>query len=117
YYQRRGFATGAGTLMDEAMRAAGLDNVAAGIGLRHTARLPLEAVVAAGPDLLILDSADSARIDRGTELLEHPALSRTVPPDRRIALPQRLILCGGPWLAEAVEAMRVQRAALAPQVP
>ena len=117
YYQRRGFATGAGTLMDAAMRAAGMRNLAGALGLRHTARLPLEAVVAGRPDLLLLDQADPRPVDRGTELLEHPALAHAVPPARRITVPQRLIACGGPWLADAIERMRAGLAAVRPLLP
>ena len=41
--------------------------------------------------------------DQGEALLAHPALAALYPPDRRILLPERLTVCGGPSLPEAID--------------
>ena len=108
YYQRRGYLTGAGTLVDEMMRRVGLVNLAAKLDLRTLSRLSIERMAMARPDFLIVESASTRTIDRGTEMLNHPLLNRAVPPDRRLVLPQALTVCGGPAYPEAVELLAAQ---------
>jgi iron complex transport system substrate-binding protein len=108
YYQRRGYLTGAGTLVDEMMRRVGLVNLAAKLDLKTLSRLSIEQMAMARPDFLILESASTRTIDRGTEMLNHPLLNRAVPPDRRLVLPQALTVCGGPAYPEAVEMLATQ---------
>lgn len=106
YFQRRGFANGAKSLMTEIMASAGLRNAAAAMGLQRTGRVDMEAVVTIRPDILLLDSLTPRLEDQGTHLLRHPALTATVPPERRIAMPQALVICGGPMTATAVARLR-----------
>lgn len=114
YYQRRGYLTGTGTLVDEMMRRAGLQNLAAKLRLGPLARLPLESIIAARPDYLILEADAKAQSDNGTALLFHPALSRVIAKNRRLVIPQAATVCGGPFFPEAVELLRSQ-AVTAPQ--
>lgn len=107
YYQRRGFMTGTGTLVDEMMRRAGLTNLAARLGKPSLARVSLEEMVAARPDYLIVESATDTVTDQGTEMLHHPAIAK-IP---RISLPQAMTVCGGPSYPEAVKRLRAQLAA------
>lgn len=97
YYQRRGYLTGTGTLVDDLMRRVGLVNLAARLGKPALAQIPLEEMVAAQPDFLIVESATDHVRDQGTEMLHHPALARF----RRIGLPQAWTVCGGPAYARA----------------
>ncbi|MDX1432594.1 MAG: ABC transporter substrate-binding protein [Gammaproteobacteria bacterium] len=103
YYQRRGFANGSDSLVSEVMQSAGLRNLAADLGLERTGRVDLERVVMARPDYLILDSLTPRLEDQGTALLEHPALMASVPQARRLALPQALVICGGPMTVDAID--------------
>jgi iron complex transport system substrate-binding protein len=41
--------------------------------------------------------------DEGSAFLLHPALERFYPVTKRIVIPERLTVCGGPMLAEALE--------------
>ena len=41
--------------------------------------------------------------DQGALYLTHPALQALYPPERRIALPERLSMCGGPALIAALD--------------
>lgn len=101
YYQRRGYLTGTGTLVDDLMRRVGLTNLAGKLGKPALVQLSLEEMVAARPDWLIVEQATDRVQDQGTEMLHHPAL-RTIP---RINLPQAWTVCGGPAYVLAARAM------------
>lgn len=103
YYQRRGFANGADSLVSGIMRAAGLRNLAGELGVRRTGRVDLERIVMQRPDYLVVDTLTPAIEDQGTWLLGHPALLASVPPERRVALPQSLVICGGPMTVDAID--------------
>jgi iron complex transport system substrate-binding protein len=107
-YERRGYAAGAASLLGEALARAGFrhaDGQAAGTGRF----VPLELLVAARPDALVLGAGAASTVDQGSALLAHPALVRLFPPERRIVLPDALTACPGPGLAEAVERLAEAR--------
>ncbi|MGE4431047.1 MAG: ABC transporter substrate-binding protein [Sphingobium sp.] len=104
YYQRRGFLTGTGTLIDDQMQRAGLVNLAHKLGKAPLSRLSIEELVAARPDFIIIESATAKVMDQGTEMLHHPAL-RDIP---RIALPQAWTVCGGPAYVRAAQSLAGQ---------
>ncbi|ABQ66630.1 periplasmic binding protein [Rhizorhabdus wittichii RW1] len=101
YYQRRGYLTGQGTLIDEMMRRAGLTNLATRLDRPMLSRLSLEEMAVARPDFLLVENGDQVR-DKGTELLQHPLLRRAVPAGRRIVIPEALTTCGGPSYPDAM---------------
>jgi iron complex transport system substrate-binding protein len=104
YYQRRGYLTGTGTLVDDLMRRVGLRNLARTLGKPALSQLSLEELVAARPDYLIVES-DSARVtDQGTEMLRHPILDG-IP---RLYLPQAWTVCGGPAYVLAARSLARQ---------
>jgi iron complex transport system substrate-binding protein len=107
YYQRRGYLTGTGTLVDEMMRRAGLTNLAARLGKPPLAQVSLEEIVAAQPDFLIVESATDRVTDQGTEMLHHPAIA-DIP---RIRVQQAWTVCAGPALVRAVRSVTAQLAA------
>lgn len=104
YYQRRGYMTGTGTLVDDLMRRAGLVNLAAKLGKPALAQVPLEQMISARPDWLIIESGSEKVVDQGTEMLHHPVL-RTIP---RIRLPQAWTVCGGPAYVKAAQSIVAQ---------
>lgn len=102
YYQRRGYVTGQGTMIDELMRRAGLVNLAGAPDRPMLpARLSIEQMAMARPDFLIVDHGGIVR-DKGTEMLEHPLLKRAVPPSHWINIPEALTTCGGPSYPDAM---------------
>lgn len=107
YYQRRGFMTGTGTLIDELMGRVGLVNLAGRLGKSALAQVSLEEMVAARPDYLIVESATDTVVDQGTEMLHHPVL-RAIP---RISIPQAWTVCGSPAYVTAARSMAAQIAA------
>ena len=54
-YQRGGYLTGTGTLVDDLMRRAGLRNLAAVLHRPPLSRLSLEEIIAAKPDYLLIE--------------------------------------------------------------
>ena len=116
YYQRRGYLTGQGTLIDEMIRRAGLVNLAKKLDRRMLpSRLSVEQMALARPDFLIVDNGGRVR-DQGTEMLEHPLLHRVLPDSRRIDIPEALTTCGGPSYPDAVDMIvKAVRRADAPQ--
>lgn len=106
YYQRRGYMTGTGTLIDDLMARAGLVNLAAKLGKPPLSQVSLEEMVAAQPDFLIVESATGRIVDQGTEMLHHPALRR-IP---RISIPQAWTVCGGPAYVLAARRIAAQAA-------
>lgn len=107
YYQRRGYMTGTGTLIDELMGRVGLVNLAGKLGKPALAQVSLEEMVAARPDFLIVESATDIVVDQGTEMLHHPALRGIA----RISIPQAWTVCGSPAYVTAARSMAEQIAA------
>ena len=104
YYQRRGYMTGTGTLIDELMTRVGLVNLAGKLGKPPLSQLSLEEMVAAEPDYLIVESATDMVTDQGSEMLHHPAL-KNIP---RISIPQAWTVCGSPAYTQAARSMAEQ---------
>ncbi|HEY0597214.1 ABC transporter substrate-binding protein [Sphingopyxis sp.] len=104
YYQRRGYMTGTGTLIDELMGRVGLVNLAGKLGKPPLSQLSLEEMVAAEPDFLIVESATDKVTDQGSEMLHHPAI-KDIP---RISIPQAWTVCGSPAYTQAARSMTVQ---------
>jgi len=104
YYQRRGYMTGTGTLIDELMARVGLVNLAGKLGKPPLSQLSIEEMVAAEPDYLIVESATDKVTDQGSEMLHHPAL-KDIP---RISVPQAWTVCGSPAYTQAARSMAAQ---------
>lgn len=102
HYQRRGYLTGERSLMSEIMAAAGLDNIAGRAAAGMIGRISLETLLTVQPDLIVTSLPPGRIEDLGTELLEHPALTRFYGPTRRIYLPRTFTICGGPSYPDAV---------------
>ncbi len=112
YYQRRGYLTGTGTLIDELFRRAGLVNLATRLHRGPLSQVSVEEMALARPDFLVMESATAQVTDLGVEMLHHPVLDRATPPSRRIYIPQAYTVCGGPAYADGAEALvRAIRAA------
>lgn len=104
YYQRRGFLTGTGTLIDDLMTRVGLVNLAAKLGKPSLSQLSLEELMAAKPDYLIVEGGSEQVVDQGTEMLQHPLL-RDI---KRLRLPQAWTVCGGPAYVDAARSLAAQ---------
>lgn len=98
-----GITAGKGSLVEDIMRRAGLQNLAAALDTGNYLQIPLEAVALQGADVVIVDGESDGPPSLATETLEHPivaALGRRV---RIVSMPAKLWTCGGPNLAEAAQ--------------
>jgi iron complex transport system substrate-binding protein len=111
-YQVGGSVSGAGSLADAVLAAAGFRNMAAEYRLTRAGQVPLELLVARPPDLIVLSSAAGEYRTVATDNLRHPALESLRRRQASIELPWQLWLCGTPRTAEAVARLAEARAGL-----
>ena len=76
-----GFTVGPGSLVDEIMTRAGLENVAATLKIGNYGQMPLEIVVTKAIDVLIVSASRDGPPAIATEMLKHPVLSRISGPN------------------------------------
>ena len=112
---RRGWVAGRDSLMSDLLAQAGLTNAASELGLRAGGFVTLEAIVKLRPDAILVSRDDDKAEDQGRAMLLHPALKDLFPPERRIILPERFTVCGGPMLTEAMRLLSDQISRLAPR--
>jgi iron complex transport system substrate-binding protein len=102
---RRGWVSGSDSLVSSLLTETGLFNVASDLGAGHGGFASLEAIVNARPDFLLVSEAGDHAEDDGRAFLLHPALERFYPPAKRIVIPDRLTVCGGAMLADALDVL------------
>jgi iron complex transport system substrate-binding protein len=102
YYQRQGYLTGTGTLVDDMMRRVGLVNMAGKLGRPELSQLPLEQLVLARPDFVVTEDGTRAGEDRSGAMVRHPLLEAALRPGHHLYIPQALTVCGGPGYPIAV---------------
>jgi iron complex transport system substrate-binding protein len=112
-YEPNGVSSGNGTLTHDVLLTAGLRNLAPDLMPGSYGSVPLEAVIAAAPGLLVLDDAYVGSSSRAQSILRHPAFRSLEGRTALYAMPSRLWLCPGPWIGEAVERLAGERARLA----
>ncbi len=105
-YERGGWVTAPRSPVGEILAHMGFRLHQESLGLAQGGVVRLESIVTAPPDFLLVDAASSRAVDNGTALFSHPALAEAVPPDRRLALPASLTICGGPSTPAAIDALR-----------
>ncbi|HEY0107624.1 MAG TPA: ABC transporter substrate-binding protein [Rhizomicrobium sp.] len=99
-YEPNGYAA-RGPVTEELMALAGLSDAVPGYTPTRSGRIPVEAVIAAAPQLLIFSGEKRAVQSRADLVLHHPALGAL---DGRTATawdPLVPLLCAGPWSADA----------------
>jgi iron complex transport system substrate-binding protein len=113
--ERGGYTQGPASLVGALLTQAGL-RPPAGAPAGYGTYVPLETLVALHPDLLFVKDPPAQARDQGALFVTHPALQTLYPPTRRIALPTRYTLCGGPALVEAFDYLAdvMQRLAASP---
>jgi iron complex transport system substrate-binding protein len=97
-----GYTAGPKSLAAALMEEAGLAPPAGALS-GYGGYVPLERLIVLRPDYLVLASAIEQPDAQGALYLTHPALRALYPDDRRIILPARYTLCGGPSLLAALD--------------
>ena len=111
-YQVNGLASGAGSLADALMTAAGLANHARRLGSGAGGTLALERLVADPPDLLVLTGPVDEYRTALADNLRHPALVALRAERASVIVPWRYWLCGTQHAATAVHLLAEARAGL-----
>jgi iron complex transport system substrate-binding protein len=118
--QREGYREGPASLVSGMLSIAGLQPPAhspLGAGGFMSAEqggfVSLEHLLTDGPDVLVLQDPPPEARDQGALFITHPALLARYGANRRIDLPERYTLCGGPpllqgldYLAKAIKALK-----------
>ena len=97
-YAANGYMSGMNSLSDQLIRLAGLNNIAAELGLQQSQVLDLERLVLARPDLVITDQK-YAGWSRAEALMEHRAVRLA---GRESAVRDHYWTCGTPHIIRAV---------------
>lgn len=108
--QREGYREGPASLASGMLSVAGLrtpDHAGAGTGGFMSAEqggfVSLEHLLVGGPDVLVLQDPPAEASDQGALFITHPALLAKYGANRRIDLPERYTLCGGPPLLQGLD--------------
>jgi iron complex transport system substrate-binding protein len=105
FYANNGFSYGANTLHDNFLSSLGIKNLATEYGLAGSGKIPLEWLISAQPDFLIIDQPSLHDEKLAQPLLHHPVLNEHFPAQKIIVLPDNLFQCAGPSLIKAYELM------------
>ncbi len=103
--QRSGWREGPQSLVSAMLTVAGLrppPHAPAGFG----GYVSMEKLLIDGPDILVLQDPPREATDQGALFITHPALLAKYGPKRRIDMPSRYALCGGPALVQGLDFLR-----------
>ena len=100
---RRGWVSGGDSLTSSLLATAGLSNAAADLGYKLGGFASLEAIVSLRPDFLLVSDGGDFAEDEGRAFMLHPALERFYPASKRLVIPEKLTVCGGSMLSEALD--------------
>lgn len=114
-YYVNSLTAGHGTLADAVLTAAGFDNLAAREGVEGEGYLPLEKLVANPPDLIVLGNGAQHFKTIIADNLRHPALHRMLETVPSVVLPQALLMCDTPLVADAIDKLATARMLLTKQ--
>lgn len=108
-FQRDGFASGPGTLMDEMLARTGFTNAARRYGMTASGNVPLERLVADPPEVLLTGQSAAGTVSWAERLLRHPALKAVGGRMRTTVFPAALMYCGGPVLIQTAATLQSAR--------
>lgn len=96
-----GFTVGTGSLADDLMRLAGLDNIAAAGGLDRWGSLSIEALLSSRPELLIHTGYRRNEASLANAVFDHPALVAAAADIEVVEIAARFWACGLPESLES----------------
>ena len=104
-YQPGGLSAGADTVVGELMELTGLRNIAARYGVQQYRPLPLEVLVSAPPDVLLVGETSPGAPLRTEKIVRHRALRALESQMTQAVFPARLVYCAGPTMVESAAAL------------
>ncbi len=100
--QPNGFTVEKGSLVEEIMNRAGLDNLGSQVDAGSYLAIPLEAVALQKADVMIVNGEAYDAPSLATEALNHPLIAALGRRLKVVSMPPKLWTCGGPNLVDAV---------------
>lgn len=116
-FQANGFVPGRGVLIDELLVRTGFVNVAARYQQGQFGLVSLERIVADPPRAILAGAVESGGLTWADRVVSHPALRRAGGGMARAEFPERLLLCGGPVIAETVAVLAAARRRIVAEGP
>ncbi|MEM8761625.1 MAG: ABC transporter substrate-binding protein, partial [Pseudomonadota bacterium] len=110
-YYANSYTSGAGTLANSVIDAAGLDNLGAALGIEGGGRLALETLVTEAPDLVITGRQFETPA-LAQEVLAHPALAALQDKAGTAPVADRDWVCGTPKVLAAIRRLAAARDAV-----
>jgi len=107
-YDRGGWVSATDSPMNELLVHMGFKLHQEALGLPYGGAARLESIVTSPPDYLLVDEDAGTAVDNGTAIFSHPALINAVPLARRLVVPGKLTICGGPSTPAAIEALAAE---------
>lgn len=104
-YQPGGLSAGADTAIGELMQLTGLQNIAARYGVQSYRPLPLEVLISAPPDVLLVGETSPGAPLRAERIVRHRALRALESQMTQEVFPARLLFCAGPTMIDAANAL------------
>jgi iron complex transport system substrate-binding protein len=101
-FNANGYTIGKGTLTDEIITRAGMENLSATLGIDKYSQVSLETVVTNAVDVLIVSAYRDGPPAMATEVLRHPVLAKISDRTRIAVVPSRLWACAGPGNIDAI---------------
>jgi len=109
-YSPNGYTLGPRSLSGSLIDIAGFDNLASRAGILRVGQLPLEQLLLAEPDLLIVEAEGHHAPAIATQILSHPAMRDLRKRISVVEIPRPLWSCPGPWLVDALNHLAAARA-------
>lgn len=114
---QNGIVQGAGTIAGSALEAAGFENIAATLGYQGMTPFPLEQLVAARPDVIILSERfDDTAASLADAAIDHPALAGLRILSIESIATRGALTCAAPMVLDVAEALSRWRRANFPCV-
>jgi iron complex transport system substrate-binding protein len=104
-YQPGGLSAGANTVVGELMQLTGLHNIAARYGVQNYRPLPLEVLVSAPPDVLLVGETSPGAPLKTERIVRHRALRALESRMTQAEFPARLVFCAGPTMIDAADSL------------
>ena len=111
-YGPNGFTLGPRSLSGSLVEIAGFENLAERAGIVRVGQLPLEQLLLAKPDVLLVETESLHAPSMATQILSHPALEDLRDRITVVEIPRPLWSCPGPWMADALDHLAAARAAV-----
>jgi len=107
-YRPNGYSSGLKTLPDDTLKRLGVRNLSSELGLPYISPVPLEALVNAEPQYLILDTRPARYDTLGSFMLLHPGLQKFARQSQAIDFPLSAWFCLSPRTLPAALSLRRQ---------